>query len=196
MKALFVDLASQNGLLACVTADAVVAKTEIHHRISDAELLPLLEKTVRDAGWSMHDLTQIACVTGPGGFTSIRTGVSLANALAWGLAVPVSGLHLRDLWTARTKEKDGVWLHSTKKELIFVGHGKEEPVPTALPAFLETVSAGTLYTGELIPDHEEAIKKKEAKRAEAVAVEEILPSLLKTLPAGGKTLEPWYGRSW
>jgi len=102
MKTLFLDLASHSGLLACVADDAVVASVSVDHRINDTELVPLFEKLLKDANWMQQDIQRIACVIGPGGFTSLRVAVAFANALAFGLDVPVAGVHLSDLWAART----------------------------------------------------------------------------------------------
>jgi len=201
VHSLFLDLASHQGLIACVGKDAVISSTPVDNRVSDADLLPLLEKTVKQAKWEMKDIEKIVCVTGPGGFTSLRVGVSLANALAWGLKIPLAGLHLRDLWIARANSSKLIahsffWLHSTKRELLFVGQGNQEPIPTPLSEFLESFQPGVMFTGELLPEHEAALTKKGAIRAKESAIEEILPSLIASLHLSEKPLEPWYGRGW
>src|SRR5260221_569253 len=62
---------------------------------------------------------KIACVLGPGGFTSLRVAVGLTNALAGTLDIPSCGIHLSDLYAALSMEKDFLWLHSTKKKELF-----------------------------------------------------------------------------
>ncbi len=42
-----------------------------------------------ESGNNLDDLTGIIAVEGPGRFSAIRSGVSVANALAWSLDVPV-----------------------------------------------------------------------------------------------------------
>ena len=140
MHTLFLDIASHEGLLACSTEERVLAHRAIDHRIGDHELVPLMEDVLREAGWSYKDLTHLVCVIGPGGFTSLRVGVSCINALSWALKVPVAGIHLSDLYGARVvgachpsehltmtpcEPRTGdissfLWLHSTKRTELFI----------------------------------------------------------------------------
>lgn len=54
----------------------------IHHKIQD--LLASQSKT-------LQDLTGIIAYEGPGSFTGLRIGLSVANALAYGLGLPAVG---------------------------------------------------------------------------------------------------------
>ncbi|MDD5751468.1 MAG: tRNA (adenosine(37)-N6)-threonylcarbamoyltransferase complex dimerization subunit type 1 TsaB [Candidatus Peribacteraceae bacterium] len=101
MRILFIDLASHNGLLACVTEHHVVASVPLDHRVDDGELMTMLEKVLQEAGWKFADLTHVACVTGPGGFMSLRVAVALANTLVHQLKIPGTGVHLSDVYAAR-----------------------------------------------------------------------------------------------
>ena len=49
-------------------------------------LLPLIKKIV-----DVNCLTAIEVETGPGSFTGLRVGVSVANALGFSLGIPVNG---------------------------------------------------------------------------------------------------------
>ncbi len=101
---------------------------------------------MREAGWVWKDLTHLACVVGPGGFTSLRVGVSCINALSWSLKIPSAGIHLSDLYAARVPTNSFLWLHSTKRTELFVrGFGsfsREWPQPThiTLDNFLSQLS--------------------------------------------------------
>lgn len=144
MRILFLDIASRDGLIAAVTPEAVAASKPIDHRITDSELVPTIESVLQRAGWTYQDLTHIACVTGPGGFMSLKVSASAANAIGWTLHIPLAGIHLSDLYAVRasslepratsTKEsalvpnarssqlaaRSFLWLHSTKKTELFV----------------------------------------------------------------------------
>lgn len=54
-------------------------------------LLPLIQKLLESKKLYMHNLTGIEVETGPGSFTGIRVGVSVANALGYSLGIPVNG---------------------------------------------------------------------------------------------------------
>lgn len=55
------------------------------------ELLPLIDKMLNKAGKTLDEITEIQINRGPGSFTGLRVGASVANALGWLLGKPVSG---------------------------------------------------------------------------------------------------------
>lgn len=54
-------------------------------------LLPFIVEKLKDNEKTVHDLTEIEVFTGPGSFTGLRVGVSIAQALGWSLGIPVNG---------------------------------------------------------------------------------------------------------
>ena len=58
-------------------------------------LLPFIVGLLEKEGKKLEDIKEIAVNTGPGSFTGLRVGVSVANALGWGLGIPVNGKDLR-----------------------------------------------------------------------------------------------------
>lgn len=50
-----------------------------------------IKEILGNQGKSLHDITGIVIYKGPGSFTGLRIGVSVANALAYGLDIPVAG---------------------------------------------------------------------------------------------------------
>jgi len=57
----------------------------------DQELLTLIDKIMKDGKKTFKDIKEIKVNIGPGSFTGIRVGVSVANALAWSLGIKVNG---------------------------------------------------------------------------------------------------------
>lgn len=53
-------------------------------------LLPELERFIKKQKLKLRKLTKILVDPGPGGFSSTRTGVATANALAYALGIPVA----------------------------------------------------------------------------------------------------------
>lgn len=189
MKCLFLDLASHTALLAAVTDDAVKASESVQARIGDHELLPLIEKVVADASWSYADLEGIACVVGPGGFTSLRVAVTCANTFADQLSIPSAGIHLSDLYRARAREDDIYWMHSTKKDQLFIRGGQWDE-PTLLS--LDEIPDGK-WMGELIDEHREIV---DSDPVDLLSRKDVLPGLLATQTFDTEILHPWYGRGW
>ncbi len=201
---IFLDTASKKHVLALVDEE----KAHLHPLplLGDTALISVLEKALKQAGWKYEDLTHTACVTGPGGFASIRTGITAANTLAYALKIPLAGVHGSDLWEARVKRPAGsdqqavsfLWLHSTKKTQLFVrGFGTFEesfPEPTLLS--LEDVqNLQGQYVGELLEEHRALLKNCLPLPGEHIApLEEALPKLLQSLTYKKEPILPWYGR--
>ena len=201
VRTLVIDLASHAGFIACCD-DAVRAVEPVDHRIGDHELPALLARVLGAAGWTYQGIERIACVTGPGGFTSLRVAVTLANTLAAELHVPLAGMHVSDLWRMRCTTPDGVWLHSTKKTELFVrGFGAHaalwpEPIVLSVDACRAAYPAGALWCGELLPAHQEALGINAVPAPAQRSVEAILPDMVKCLLYTSTPLAPWYGRGW
>lgn len=202
MKCLFLDIASHDGLIALVSQREVTLHRSIHARISDRELLSHVESLLTQGQSSYADLTHSACVTGPGGFMSLRVACACANTLASQLGIPSVGIHLSDLYRARVRAgaRNGIeevyWVHSTKKEQLFVRGGQwEGPTLITLQNFL-SLTPTLSFTGELIPEHEKACAEHGFKRAPLLDTLDILPSFLARQEYLKQVLIPWYGRGW
>ncbi len=60
-------------------------------------VLILIDKLLKKHGLHIKDVTQIEVNLGPGSFTGVRVGVSVANALGFSLKIPVNGKKVGDL---------------------------------------------------------------------------------------------------
>ncbi len=59
-------------------------------------LLPLITKLLRTTNNELRTLEGIEVETGPGSFTGLRVGVSVANALGFSLGIPVNCKKIED----------------------------------------------------------------------------------------------------
>ena len=55
-------------------------------------LLPMAEELLRSTGTDISGLDSIAVARGPGSFTGVRIGISVAKGLAWALEIPITGV--------------------------------------------------------------------------------------------------------
>jgi tRNA threonylcarbamoyladenosine biosynthesis protein TsaB len=53
-------------------------------------LLPFIVDELTKNGRKINDISEIEVATGPGSFTGLRVGISVANTLGWALNVPVN----------------------------------------------------------------------------------------------------------
>lgn len=67
-------------------------------------LLAFLRDTLAQRGASFGDLSGIGVMKGPGSFTGLRIGLSVANTLADSLAIPVVGT-AGDAWQAEAQAR-------------------------------------------------------------------------------------------
>ncbi|MGI8420440.1 MAG: tRNA (adenosine(37)-N6)-threonylcarbamoyltransferase complex dimerization subunit type 1 TsaB [Candidatus Levyibacteriota bacterium] len=54
-------------------------------------VLPMLEMMLQKQQLTLQDLSEIMVNTGPGSFTGIRVGITIANTLGFLLNIPVNG---------------------------------------------------------------------------------------------------------
>ena len=88
---LYIDTADRDKIV--IKLDDNVFETNSHKEKSQ-ELLPFLEKALKQNGKSLKDITHIAVNPGPGSFTGIRVGQSVAYALGLALGISVDNLKL------------------------------------------------------------------------------------------------------
>ncbi len=73
------------------------ANKRTKYAISDSRLLkaqavlPLIDKNLRSNNLKLKDINEIKVNTGPGSFTGLRVGISIANALGFFLKISVNG---------------------------------------------------------------------------------------------------------
>lgn len=60
---------------------------EKHHQVGSQVLLVVIEELLSKNGVSLSDLEEIQVNRGPGSYTGTRVGISVANALSWGLGL-------------------------------------------------------------------------------------------------------------
>lgn len=77
------------------TADSKVEKSQM--------LLSFIDKLLKKRKKKISDIKEIEVNTGPGSFTGLRVGVSVANTIGWALRVPVNGKDLRKGETIEVK---------------------------------------------------------------------------------------------
>ncbi len=93
MPELAIDSASEDAAVAVVDGERVLA--EHRWRIATTysrELLAGIEAALAQAGVARDTITAIAVNVGPGGYSSLRTGVATAQGLALALGVPLAGV--------------------------------------------------------------------------------------------------------
>ncbi len=92
MKFLLLNTCGAEGSLALADtgfAEPVVTLARMPGRTASERLVAVLRETMADAGWKLRDVAAIAVVTGPGSFTGVRVGLSVAKGLSEAGGVPI-----------------------------------------------------------------------------------------------------------
>lgn len=83
-KTMSVALADESGIIGEITSNA--------HQNHSIQLMPAIEKIMLDHGLKPSDLTKVVVARGPGSYTGVRIGVTVAKTLAWTLGLELVGI--------------------------------------------------------------------------------------------------------
>lgn len=59
------------------------------------KLLAVVSDQLKKRGKGVRDIKEVEVNSGPGSFTGLRVGISVANALGWSLGIPVNGKDIK-----------------------------------------------------------------------------------------------------
>jgi tRNA threonylcarbamoyl adenosine modification protein YeaZ len=92
-----------------------------------SELLPRLLALLDGRRASLREVQAVAVGLGPGSFTGLRVGLSLAKGLAAGLAVPIVGVGSLDAWLDADPEAAGALVRAGAAEAWARSRTEAEP---------------------------------------------------------------------
>lgn len=89
---LFIDTSAVNTAKIAVEIDGKrYEKTSESKIVKSQMVLPMIEKILAQHKLKLTDITAITIATGPGSFTGLRVGATVANALGYILDITVNG---------------------------------------------------------------------------------------------------------
>jgi len=165
IRALPIETSSRVGSVALVEEGCVLAADTFPHGLQHAaRMLPAIDSLCRSLGWTPGDLRHIYVSAGPGSFTGLRIGITLAKTLAF-----VSGAALVAVGSARVLVENAppdarhvVIVLDAKRDQIFtasfdrVADGWAEREPAHLDRLADVlgrVPRPVHLLGEGIPHH-------------------------------------------
>lgn len=109
MAVLALDTSTVVATAAVVDRGAVLSELSWTVPRSHSEkILPAVDDVLRMAGVSVKDITLLGIALGPGSFTGLRIGLSLAKGLAEGMGVRISGVSTLHLLAAQSRLHKGL----------------------------------------------------------------------------------------
>ncbi len=90
---LFVDTSNHSEIVVAIEKDGERFEKKSSLKLANAQMvLPLIEDLMKAQKVSLRDISKIHVHTGPGSFTGLRVGISVANMLANVLNIPINDL--------------------------------------------------------------------------------------------------------
>lgn len=86
-----IDTTNNKEIIVSINNDAKLTEKAEIGILKAQVVLPLIDKLLAKNKLVLTDLSEIKVKTGPGSFTGIRVGLSVANALGFSLGIKVNG---------------------------------------------------------------------------------------------------------
>jgi len=164
-RALAIETSSRVGSIAAVEDGRVLSEEQFEHGLQHAaQIVPIIDRLCRAQGWSPRDIEELYVSAGPGSFTGLRIGITLAKTLALAsgvklVAVPSVRVLVEN---APADARQVIIVLDAKREQIFtarferVGEDWIEREPAQLSSLTEMLSRSPRpvhLLGEGIPYH-------------------------------------------
>ena len=119
MKYLFIDSATTNLVVAIINKGKIsyIYNNNDNHDTS-SKMMPVLEEAFEKAGLKPQDIDKIFAVTGPGSFTGIRVGLTVAKTMAYTLNIPIVPISSLEVMASGN---GGTALINARRGYVFAG---------------------------------------------------------------------------
>ena len=92
MKTIYIDTTSNKEVVVRLTIGEIVDEVRQEIQFNRGQVvLPMIIELLAKHHLVLKDLDNVEVNEGPGSFTGVRVGVSIANALSFALQIPVNG---------------------------------------------------------------------------------------------------------
>jgi tRNA threonylcarbamoyladenosine biosynthesis protein TsaB len=178
VRALAIETSARTGSIAAVEDGNVVAEEQFEHGLQHAaQIVPIIDRLCRaqgGRGWTAGDVDELYVSAGPGSFTGLRIGITLAKtmALATGVklvAVPTVCVLVEN---APAEARHVVLVLDAKREQIFTARFERdesgkwvEREPAHLDSLVATLARAPRplhLLGEGLPYHEKFVPRGDA----------------------------------
>ena len=187
-RALAIETSGRIGSVALLDENGAIEEREFHHGLQHAAgLIPLIDQLCTQRGWKPTELQEVYVSAGPGSFTGLRIGITLAKTLAFTTGVKLVAVPTMRVLVANAPQEaqHAIIVLDAKRDQIFTARFQriDQNWVEQEPAHLDTLAAmltrsprpihligeGILYHQQHIPAGADDIivTKPEAWRAKA-----------------------------
>jgi tRNA threonylcarbamoyladenosine biosynthesis protein TsaB len=124
MKVLAIDTSNFTLGIALVNGSQVIGEyTTNLKKNHSVRVMPAIETLLSDCDTNPKELTKIVVAQGPGSYTGVRIGVTIAKTLAWTLQIPLSGVSSLEVLAANGRYFNGLIspLFDARRGQIYTG---------------------------------------------------------------------------
>lgn len=168
-RVLALETSGRTGSVALARGGVVVVEEQFAHGLKHAAgIIPIIDRLCTGQGWEPHEIEEVYVSAGPGSFTGLRVGVTVAKSLAFAVgakivAVPSTEVLVRNVppgW-----ERAVIVLDAKRDQIFTATFENREGAPiTREPARLDDLRSVLARTprpvhliGEGIPYHQQFI---------------------------------------
>ncbi|AOH53021.1 tRNA (adenosine(37)-N6)-threonylcarbamoyltransferase complex dimerization subunit type 1 TsaB [Peribacillus muralis] len=109
MRVLAIDTSNFTLGIALVDESQVIGEyTTNLKKNHSVRVMPAIQTLLKDCDTAPKDLTKIVVAKGPGSYTGVRIGVTIAKTLAWTLQIPLSGVSSLEVLAANGRYFNGL----------------------------------------------------------------------------------------
>ncbi len=174
-----------------ISSDSALFRPLVRERVGE-NLVAEVGALLKEVGAPLAALTGIAVLTGPGSFTGLRVGITVANVLAHELGIPVLGLRLDEWWAYRLPKKSrGRFLYSMNRDEVYAA-----PKP-GIYRFLDVLSGLKVFWGELSEVHRALLPAGALEASDLLSPAEGWAVFVRSAKWGKakKPVEPFYAKA-
>jgi tRNA threonylcarbamoyladenosine biosynthesis protein TsaB len=194
-RALAIETSGRIGSIATVLDSRVLAEEQFPHGLQHAaQILPIIDRMCRAQDWAPRGIDELYLSIGPGSFTGLRIGVTVAKTMAFATGVKVVAVPSVSVLVANAPSdaREAIVVLDAKRGQIFTARfareesgrwlEREAAHLDDLPSMLSRASRPVQLIGEGIPYHETEFDRNDSQiivtppdlwRARASAVADI-----------------------
>lgn len=126
MYFLIIDTSSLKGILSIFKDDKIIFNQELSFGVRESnELVPLIEMGFNETQITLNDIDMIILGKGPGSFTGLRIGASVAKAFSFVKSIPIVTVESLKCFDPELEGAFTVLLDAKAKG-IYLQHGRKE----------------------------------------------------------------------
>ena len=174
-RILAIETSGRTGSIALAEDRRVLVESQFPHGLKHAaEIIPMIDRLCRERGWTPSSVEHLYVSAGPGSFTGLRIGITLAKTMAFATGVRIVAVPTVRVLAenAPPDAKDIVIVLDAKRDQIYTArfdrggdgelHEREPAHLDTLPAMLERARRPVHLLGEGLPHHQKFILPDDA----------------------------------